>query len=198
MVSVNRGASWAIATKGGRVTSKTKVKTAYVCNECGADYNKWQGQCSECQTWNSVVEMRLGPTARNSSARFDGYAGSAGGNPVQTLADISLADLPRFGSGAGEFDPVLGGGFVHGTVVLIGGSASESKRTLLLRTLCKLAQNMSALYVTGEESLQQVAMRGKRLELPTERLKMNSEISVEAVCAAAKKVNPKVMVGVSI
>src|SRR5690625_5624348 len=104
MVSVNRGASWAIATKGGRVTSKTKVKTAYVCNECGADYNKWQGQCSECQTWNSVVEMRLGPTPRNRSARFEGYAGSAGGNPVQTLADISLADLPRFGSGAGELD----------------------------------------------------------------------------------------------
>lgn len=176
------------------MTSKAKAKTAYVCNECGADYNKWQGQCSECQTWNSVVEMRLGPTARNRSARFEGYAGSAGGNPVQTLADISLADLPRFGSGAGEFDRVLGGGFVPGSVVLIGGSPGAGKSTLLLQTLCKLAQSMSALYVTGEESLQQVAMRAKRLELPTDRLQMLSETSVEAVCAAAQKVSPKVMV----
>src|SRR5690625_1989824 len=197
MTSVNRDASWAIATKGGRVTSKAKAKTAYVCNECGADYNKWQGQCSECQTWNSVVEMRLGTTARNRSARFEGYAGSAGGNPVPTLADISLGDLtrfgsgagevdrvlggglvpgsvvllggspggggnpvrtladirlaylPRFGSGAGEFDRVLGGGFVPGSVVLIGGSPGAGKSTLLLQTLRKLAQSMSALYVPG-------------------------------------------------
>src|SRR5690625_7766986 len=97
MTSVNRDASRAIATKGGRVTSKAKAKTAYVCNECGADDNKWQGQCSECQTWNSVVEMRLGPTARNRSARFEGYAGSAGGNPVQTLADISRSEERRVG-----------------------------------------------------------------------------------------------------
>jgi DNA repair protein RadA/Sms len=172
----------------------SKSKTAFVCNECGADYSKWQGQCSECGTWNSVVEVRLGPTASNRSARFEGYAGGAGGNPVQTLADISLGDLPRFGTGAGEFDRVLGGGFVPGSVVLIGGSPGAGKSTLLLQTLCKLAQNMNALYVTGEESLQQVAMRAKRLELPTDKLQMLSETSVEAVCAAAQKVSPKVMV----
>ncbi|MDQ2075988.1 DNA repair protein RadA [Marinimicrobium sp. ABcell2] len=172
----------------------SKSKTAYVCNECGADYSKWQGQCSECGTWNSVVEVRLGPTASNRSAKFEGYAGGAGGNPVQALADISLGDLPRFGSGAGEFDRVLGGGFVPGSVVLIGGSPGAGKSTLLLQTLCKLAQRMSALYVTGEESLQQVAMRAKRLELPTDKLQMLSETSVEAVCAAAQTVGPKVMV----
>ncbi len=176
------------------MASKPKTKTAFVCNECGADFTKWQGQCSECGAWNSLSEVRLGPTPANRAARFDGYSGTAGGNPVQTLGDISLDDLPRFGSGAGEFDRVLGGGFVPGSVVLIGGSPGAGKSTLLLQTLCNLARTMPALYVTGEESLQQVAMRAKRLELPTDKLQMLSETSVEELCAAAQKIAPKVMV----
>lgn len=176
------------------MANKPKTKTAFVCNECGADFTKWQGQCSECGAWNSLSEVRLGPTPTNRAARFEGYSGTAGGNPVQTLGDISLGDLPRFGSGAGEFDRVLGGGFVPGSVVLIGGSPGAGKSTLLLQTLCNLARTMPALYVTGEESLQQVAMRAKRLELPTDKLQMLSETSVEELCAAAQKIAPKVMV----
>lgn len=176
------------------MANKPKTKTAFVCNECGADFTKWQGQCSECGAWNSLSEVRLGPTPANRAARFEGYSGTAGGNPVQTLGEISLDDLPRFGSGAGEFDRVLGGGFVPGSVVLIGGSPGAGKSTLLLQTLCNLARTMPALYVTGEESLQQVAMRAKRLELPTDKLQMLSETSVEELCAAAQKIAPKVMV----
>ncbi len=172
----------------------SKAKTAFVCNDCGADYKKWQGQCSECSAWNSIVEVRLGPTPGNRAARFEGYAGGAAGNPVQTLAEIALQDVPRFSSGTGEFDRVLGGGLVPGSVVLIGGHPGAGKSTLLLQTLCNLARGMAALYVTGEESLQQVAMRAQRLGLPTDKLQMLSETSVEAICATAQQVKPRVMV----
>ncbi len=172
----------------------TKNKTAFVCNECGADYKKWQGQCAECGVWNSITEVRLGPTPSNRSAKFEGYAGGASGNKIQTLAEIALNDVPRFSSGTGEFDRVLGGGFVPGSVVLIGGNPGAGKSTLLLQTLCNLARTMPALYITGEESLQQVAMRAQRLGLPTDQLQMLSETSVEAICATAQQVAPKVMV----
>jgi len=170
-----------------------KQKTAYVCNDCGSDYTKWQGQCSDCGAWNSLAELRLGPTPSNRSAKFDGYAGSAE-SELKTLSDIDLADVPRFSSGTSEFDRVLGGGLVPGSVVLIGGHPGAGKSTLLLQTLCYLAQTMPALYVTGEESLQQVAMRAQRLGLPTASLKMMSETSAESICAAAQKMQPKVMV----
>ena len=170
-----------------------KSKSAYVCNECGADYNKWQGQCAECQAWNSLSEVNLGPTPANRAQRFDGYAG-APVSEVQTLADISLEDLPRFSSGTKEFDRVLGGGLVPGSVVLVGGSPGAGKSTLLLQTMCFLAAGMEALYCTGEESLQQVAMRARRLGLPVDRLKMLSETSVESLVTIAQKLKPKVMV----
>lgn len=172
-----------------------KQKTAFVCNECGAEYGKWQGQCTECGVWNSVVEIRLGVEGQGGArkAEFAGYAGAATGK-VQKLADISLEDLPRLSSGTGEFDRVLGGGLVPGSVVLIGGHPGAGKSTLLLQTLCKLAETLPALYVTGEESLQQVAMRAQRLHLPTDKLHMLSETSVELICAAASTVSPKVMV----
>ncbi|WP_049630256.1 DNA repair protein RadA [Cellvibrio sp. pealriver] len=172
----------------------TKNKSAFVCNECGADFKKWQGQCTECGAWNSLSEVRLGPTPSNRAAKFEGYAGGASGNKIQTLAEISLNDVPRFSSGAGEFDRVLGGGFVPGSVVLIGGNPGAGKSTLLLQTLCNLARSMRAFYITGEESLQQVAMRAQRLGLPTDQLQMLSETSVEAICATAQQIAPKVMV----
>lgn len=172
-----------------------KQKTAYVCNDCGADSTKWQGQCGECGAWNTLTEVRLGPTPSNRAERFKGYAGTAtGAAQLQSLAEIDLQALPRFSSGTEEFDRVLGGGLVPGSVVLIGGNPGAGKSTLLLQTMCHLAQGMNALYVTGEESLQQVAMRGQRLGLPNDRLKMLSETSVENIVAAAQTFQPKVMV----
>lgn len=174
--------------------SKSK-NNAFVCNQCGADYKKWQGQCTECGEWNSITEIRLGTSASPArSKKFDGYAGGATNNPVQTLAEIAVTDVPRFTSGMGELDRVLGGGFVPGSVVLIGGNPGAGKSTLLLQTLCNLAQQMSALYVTGEESLQQVAMRAQRLNLPTDKLQMLSETSVESICEIAQQISPKIMV----
>jgi len=170
-----------------------KQKTAFVCNDCGSEYSRWQGQCHDCGAWNTLAEFKLGPTASASPVQQIGYAGAAAGE-IQTLASIDLAELPRIHSGSSEFDRVLGGGLVPGSAVLIGGHPGAGKSTLLLQTLCKLAETVSALYVTGEESLQQVAMRARRLELPTGQLKMLSETRLESICAQAAKQRPKVMV----
>ncbi len=176
-----------------------KSKTAFVCNECGADYSKWTGQCSACGAWNSLSEVRLGTEHRDSrAANFtdaqSGYAGAAGAGKVQKLSEIDLTELPRTPTGASELDRVLGGGLVPGSVVLIGGHPGAGKSTILLQTLCQLSQQMPALYITGEESLQQVAMRAKRLGLPADQLQMLSETDVERICHVAKDVQPRVMV----
>ncbi|MBV7314938.1 DNA repair protein RadA [Shewanella sp. NIFS-20-20] len=170
-----------------------KNKTAFVCNECGQDFPRWQGQCNACKEWNTITEVRLGSAPANRGASFSGFAGS-GSSQVQTLDQIDLNDLPRLASSFTEFDRVLGGGIVPGSAILIGGHPGAGKSTLLLQTLCRLSQQMEALYVTGEESLQQVAMRAHRLGLPIDKLKMLSETSVEQICEVALKEQPKVMV----
>ena len=96
----------------------SKTKTAYVCNDCGADYRKWQGQCSECNAWNTLSEVRLGSPARAGKVLRPGFAGVVD-SAVKTLADIALDEIPRISSGAGELDLVLGGGFVPGSCVLL-------------------------------------------------------------------------------
>ncbi len=172
-----------------------KVKTAFVCNDCGADYPKWQGQCGECSAWNTMTEIRLGPTkaaGASRTARVGGYAGTTA--DVRLLKDIDVVELPRFSSGLVELDRVLGGGFVPGSAILIGGHPGAGKSTLLLQTLCLLAASHSALYVTGEESPQQIAMRAERLGLPTDLLKIMAETDVDTILAAAEQHKPKVMV----
>lgn len=172
-----------------------KSRTAYVCNDCGADYSKWQGQCSECLAWNTLSEIRLaaGKGASSRNPGFSGYAG-ASGSSIQSLDDIDLADLPRILSGSKEFDRVLGGGLVPGSAILIGGHPGAGKSTLLLQILCRLAENFPCLYVTGEESLQQVALRAKRLGLPTGHLKLLSETSVETLVHHAQQLKPRLVV----
>jgi len=170
-------------------------KTAYVCNDCGAEYSKWMGQCKECLSWNTISEVRLISAKENKSKgdRFSGYAGETSGK-VQALSEISLQEVPRFSSGFQELDRVLGGGIVPGSAILIGGHPGAGKSTLLLQVMCGLAKNMTALYVTGEESLQQVAMRANRLNLPTDKLNMLSETSVEQICNLADQLKPQIIV----
>lgn len=169
-------------------------KTAYVCNDCGAEFSRWQGQCSACKAWNTITEVRL-ISASNSAKndRFSGYAGETRAK-IQTLSEISLQETPRFTSGFKELDRVLGGGIVPGSAILIGGHPGAGKSTLLLQVMCGLAKNMTALYVTGEESLQQVAMRANRLNLPTDKLNMLSETSVEQICNLADQLKPQIIV----
>ncbi|HEY0963761.1 MAG TPA: DNA repair protein RadA [Pseudomonadales bacterium] len=172
-----------------------KAKTAYVCNECGAEHTQWQGQCVACNAWNSLTRISLGaakaPSAPQQFKR-EGYAGALAS--VQTLGDISLEEQQRFSTTIGEFDRVLGGGLVPGSVVLIGGNPGAGKSTLLLQLMCKLSQQMETLYVTGEESLQQVAMRAKRLGLPMDRLKMLSETNITEITDIAQQHKPKLIV----
>jgi DNA repair protein RadA/Sms len=173
----------------------SKNKTAFVCNDCGADYSKWAGQCTACGGWNTLAEVRLGNSKnpRTSVGRKDGFAGAASGS-VQTLDQIALQEQPRINTGSLELDRVLGGGLVSGSAVLIGGNPGAGKSTLLLQLLCKLASEQSCLYVTGEESLQQVAMRARRLGLPTDKLQTLSETNIELLLGIAETLKPAVMV----
>lgn len=172
-----------------------KTKTAYVCNDCGAEHTQWQGQCMACNAWNTLTRISLGgakaPSAPQQFKR-EGYAGAVGS--VQTLGNINLEEQPRFSTSIGEFDRVLGGGLVPGSVVLIGGNPGAGKSTLLLQLMCKLSQQMETLYVTGEESLQQVGMRAKRLGLPMDKLKMLAETNIAQISAAAEQLQPKLIV----
>ena len=121
-----------------------KAKTAYVCNDCGAEYSRWQGQCSACKAWNTISEVRLVSTPTNKADRFSGYAGETRAK-IQTLDQISLQETPRFSSGFKELDRVLGGGVVPGSAILIGGHPGAGKSTLLLQVMCDLSQKMTAL-----------------------------------------------------
>ena len=170
-----------------------KQKIAFVCNDCGADLTKWQGQCPECGQWNTIQEIKLGKTSQNRSSTSSlGYAGAS--SEITTLGSINLEDQPRFSSGVGEFDRVLGGGLVPGSAILVGGHPGAGKSTLLLQTMCHLSDRMDSLYVTGEESLQQVALRAKRLGLSADKLKMFSEARLESIEITIQQMRPKVLV----
>ena len=138
-----------------------KAKTNYTCTECGGVSNKWSGQCPSCGKWNTLVETVVEVGGNRFSAQPQGLVQ---GSPVMKLAEIAAADVPRYPTGIDEFDRVLGGGLVSGGVVLIGGDPGIGKSTILLQTLTHLAASQRALYVTGEESLTQVALRARRLE----------------------------------
>ena len=171
-----------------------KSKQAFVCEQCGADYHKWQGQCSECKEWNSLTEVRGIYTQSSSNANKRlGYAGIQN-SQIQTLGNIELSDFPRLPSGIAELDRVLGGGLVIGSSILLGGHPGAGKSTLLLQVLCGLAGQYSTLYVTGEESPQQIAMRAKRLQLQGEHLQVLAETSIEAILHQVQQTEPKILV----
>lgn len=169
-----------------------KAKLTFACNDCGAHSTKWAGQCGECGTWNSIVQVIEAPVALG-DARRGGYAGEAGSR-IENLSDVTPEDVLRFDSGLIELDRVLGGGLVSGSVILIGGDPGIGKSTLLLQTSVSLAQRLKTFYVTGEESLQQISMRAHRLKLADNTVRMLSETSVEAILAHAELEKPKVMV----
>jgi len=176
----------------------SKNKIAFVCTDCGTEHGQWQGQCASCKAWNTLSQINLGSTSSTSPVtkvdfRKQGYSGDK--SNVQNLSDIDLEALPRFSSTIGEMDRVLGGGLVPGSAILIGGNPGAGKSTLLLQIMCLLADSgKPALYVTGEESLQQVGMRAKRLNLPEKNLKMLAETNVEQICKAAQEHQPQLLV----
>lgn len=169
-----------------------KAKRLYGCTECGATFPKWAGQCGECGAWNTLVETQI---ESGGAAAPSGRAGWTGQQAqLKTLAEVSIEEIPRFTTSSSELDRVLGGGLVDGSVVLIGGDPGIGKSTILLQTLCHMAVNLPALYVTGEESQQQVAMRSRRLGLPQDKLKIMTETCIETIIATARSEKPRVMV----
>ncbi|MEM8491247.1 MAG: DNA repair protein RadA [Pseudomonadota bacterium] len=171
-----------------------KAKTAFVCSECGSEYRKWQGQCSDCGAWNCISEVRLASVAGPAAAHRlrGGYSGQLA--EAQVLSAINTEEVTRISTGLPEFDRVLGGGLVPGSAILIGGSPGAGKSTLLLQASSYLADTVAALYVTGEESLQQVALRANRLGLATDALQLMAETNVETVLAALHKHKPGLLV----
>lgn len=171
-----------------------KNKSAYVCSDCGGEHSKWQGQCDHCGAWNTLSEIVLHSASKTRNPRFDGYAGTTTTSSLQTLSEIDLESVPRISTGVSELNRVLGGGLVPGSAIVIGGHPGAGKSTLLLQIMCRLSENLPAVYVTGEESLQQVALRAQRLGLAMDKLKMLAETNVETICSVAQSVAPKVMV----
>jgi DNA repair protein RadA/Sms len=170
-----------------------KIKTAFVCDQCGADYPRWNGQCTACGEWNTIKEVRLASASSERQSRSSGYAGSQ--SKVQLLSDVNLSQAERICSGLSEFDRVLGGGIVQGSVVLIGGAPGAGKSTLLLQALANIGERGNkVLYVSGEESLQQIAERAHRLKLPADKIMMLAETSVQRICDVLDEIQPQVLV----
>lgn len=155
---------------------------AYVCQQCGATQARWMGKCPDCSAWNALIES---PTMAIGSGKAAGRARSlAATSAVTTLSEVQASDVARRPSGLSEWDRVLGGGLVDGAVVLIGGDPGIGKSTLLLQAATQLAQHERVLYVTGEESAAQVAMRAQRLQLDGSAVRVMAEISLERIVQA--------------
>lgn len=168
-----------------------KVKLRFVCSQCAAVFTQWAGHCAQCGAWNSVVEEATA-TSSMKHPRNANYANER--SVVTPIEAVILDEHARMDTGLSELNRVLGGGLVDGSVVLIGGDPGIGKSTLLIQTLANLSSHDKVLYVTGEESLQQVAMRAKRLQLPLAGLRLLAETHVEAILAHAKQEKPRVMV----
>ncbi|MGH8671099.1 MAG: DNA repair protein RadA [Burkholderiales bacterium] len=162
-----------------------KLKSVYICTECGAQAPKWQGKCLHCGGWNTLVEGIA------ESTRFNTLSIPS---EVQLLGEVEAAEHARLPTGIAEFDRVLGGGLVAGAVVLLGGDPGIGKSTLLLQALAHLGKSSKALYVSGEESAQQIALRARRLSLDAGSLELLAEIQLEKISGVLAAAAPKVVV----
>ena len=167
-----------------------KTKTQFVCSQCAAVFKQWAGQCTQCGAWNSVSEE--GIVAASRTSRSGQWANQR--SMITAVEDVVMDKELRMDCGLSELNRVLGGGLVYGSVVLIGGDPGIGKSTLLLQTLANLSMQETVLYVTGEESLQQVAMRAQRLGLPLAGLRLLAETQVEAILVHAQKEKPRIIV----
>jgi DNA repair protein RadA/Sms len=173
----------------------SKVRsTIYVCTECGAQANKWSGQCGDCGAWNTLQETLAAPPLAKSAIKPAGYAGSETSIGVRVLSEVDATAELRQTCGNAELDRVLGGGLVNGSVTLIGGDPGIGKSTLLLQVLAELATRHQTLYVSGEESPQQISLRAQRLQLPRDHVRLLPEICVERILAIAESEQPQTLV----
>jgi len=167
----------------------SKNKNSFCCQTCGTLYPKWSGQCTGCSEWNTIVEEVNSPAP---SSRFQGYAGKEA--TITRMADVTLHEEIRLSSGSQELDRVLGGGIIMGSAILIGGDPGIGKSTLLLQAITHLSQQMKVLYVTGEESPQQITLRARRLGLPENHLWLLADTHIETILNHLQKEKPRVIV----
>ena len=176
------------------MANKVKAKTIYVCTDCGGEASQWQGQCRDCGAWNTYSEFKAQPaSSKPSRSNFEGYAGAAD-DVVMDLAAIPKENISRINTGISELDRALGGGLVKGSVSLIGGDPGIGKSTLLLQATCSLSENLKVLYITGEESLQQVSLRADRLGLKAPGLRLYAQTCVEQILRHIQQEKPQVLV----
>lgn len=170
-----------------------KIKTVYSCGSCGAQFPKWAGQCQDCGDWNTLTEEAapIKVAANPKAARFAGFAPKAN---VQKLQTVSVRGTPRIGSGLAELDRVLGGGLVPGSIILLGGDPGIGKSTLILQSLSLLSAENKTLYVTGEESAEQIALRARRLGVQDADLDLLADNQLESILDIALTHKPDVMV----
>lgn len=166
-----------------------KSKLTFCCQTCGTLYPKWTGQCTGCNEWNTIVEEASAPIPL---ARYQGYAGTEAS--IARMADIQLHAEYRLSSGSQELDRVLGGGIIMGSAILIGGDPGIGKSTILLQTIAHLSQSVNVLYVTGEESPQQITLRARRLGLSEKQLFLLADTHVENILKHVQKEKPRVLV----
>ena len=169
----------------------TKPKVIYTCSACGSTSPQWAGRCSDCGGWNTLAETvaEVAPAA----GRFAGWSGGSAAR-VTALSEVAADRQQRHSVGLQELDRVLGGGLVTGSVVLIGGDPGIGKSTLLLQVLATLSGRLAALYVTGEESMEQISLRAQRVDADGSQIRLLSETSVERIIATASQEQPQVMV----
>jgi DNA repair protein RadA/Sms len=167
-----------------------RLNPQFQCRECATQLSKWAGQCPECKGWNSIDEIAATTSAPGARVNWHGK----GHSEVLTLDRVPTSATPRFTSQIDELDRVLGGGLVEGSVILLGGDPGIGKSTILLQCMALISQQREALYVTGEESPQQISLRARRLKLPADNLKLLSTTCVEEIIAQARKLRPAVMV----
>jgi len=174
-----------------------KVKTVYSCTACGAQFPKWAGQCQDCGDWNTLQEeaaparISSSATSAKAAARFEGFAPKA---KVQKLPQVNVQATMRFGTGLVELDRVLGGGLVPGSIILLGGDPGIGKSTLILQSLSLLSEHKKTLYVTGEESAEQIALRAQRLGVQDSDLNLLADNQLEGILDVAIEHKPEVLV----
>tara|TARA_Y100001934_G_C12356651_1_gene778545 strand:+ start:1337 stop:2713 length:1377 start_codon:yes stop_codon:yes gene_type:complete len=170
-----------------------KNNPKFVCTECGAESFRWAGQCPQCKEWNTIVEFKepkLGPGKNFKSTQ--GYAGAK--ESVRKLSQVKLEDVPRINTGNAEFNRVLGGGIVPGSVILLAGTPGAGKSTLTLQTMCEISEQIDSLIVSAEESITQIGLRASRLQLPTDHLNIASENDVLAILTMITELQVKLVV----
>ncbi len=168
-----------------------RAKVVYSCTECGHSQSKWAGRCPGCGAWSTLVESVAEPAA---GSRFAGFAGAAGGAEAVPLGEVEAEQVARISTGLSELDRVLGSGLVKGSAVLIGGDPGIGKSTLLLQATALLSGRAGTLYVTGEESVQQISLRARRMRADCSQVPVLAETSLERIGAAIERQKPEVVV----